>query len=357
MNPFISFCLYVAARVFVQYLKSRPKDTQIRASLQFLLQAMQAIKRKNPLTESFLVQLDVDLEGAGIENTADLRTNAQNPKPWAANRAEACPSEHLAMGHQTTYGDAGNNPYNDPNSTNNLTSTAPSQPSVPSVPSSFGYTDLSNMSDEHHMGFMASSQFELPNRQRSPASGPSSGMHRSPQEMDVSPGGSTGEHRSPNSSSHQSGQNLSAHTSHTGYSPQNMQHSNEQPTPGRLTTLFNPNDASFSTDFEMHNFPTSTADNVQQGFVLPSHWGSSGIGLTPGATGGTGFTPAASGGSGFTPSGTGFTPGASGMSDMINMSDADWQSMMDSMGFQQEWDSGVGGNTEIHSMGIHSRRM
>jgi len=39
----------------------------MKSSLQFLLQAMQALRRKNPLTESFLVQLDLDLEGAGIE--------------------------------------------------------------------------------------------------------------------------------------------------------------------------------------------------------------------------------------------------------------------------------------------------
>jgi hypothetical protein len=68
MNPFISFCVYVAARVFVQYLKTRPKDQQMNSSLQFLLQAMQALRRKNPLTESFLVQLDLDLESAGIPN-------------------------------------------------------------------------------------------------------------------------------------------------------------------------------------------------------------------------------------------------------------------------------------------------
>jgi hypothetical protein len=68
MNPFISFCVYVAARVFVQYLKTRPKDQQMSSSLQFLLQAMHALRRKNPLTESFLVQLDLDLESAGIPN-------------------------------------------------------------------------------------------------------------------------------------------------------------------------------------------------------------------------------------------------------------------------------------------------
>ncbi|KAI2616575.1 hypothetical protein GGR54DRAFT_609738 [Hypoxylon sp. NC1633] len=65
MNPFISFCLYVGARVFVQFLKSRPDDCQTADSLRFLLAAMNALKRKNPLTESFLVQLDVDLEALG----------------------------------------------------------------------------------------------------------------------------------------------------------------------------------------------------------------------------------------------------------------------------------------------------
>lgn len=62
MNPFISFCLYVAARVFVQFLKTRPDQSTTVDSLRFLLTAMGALKRKNPLTESFLVQLDVDLE-------------------------------------------------------------------------------------------------------------------------------------------------------------------------------------------------------------------------------------------------------------------------------------------------------
>lgn len=62
MNPFISFCLYVSARVFVQYLKSRPDDSQTTDSLRFLLSAMHALKRRNPLTESFLTQLDVDMQ-------------------------------------------------------------------------------------------------------------------------------------------------------------------------------------------------------------------------------------------------------------------------------------------------------
>lgn len=68
MNPFIAFCLYVAARVFVQYLKSRPEDQTVGASLEFMLCAMRALKHTNPLTESFLIQLDVDLEGSGMDD-------------------------------------------------------------------------------------------------------------------------------------------------------------------------------------------------------------------------------------------------------------------------------------------------
>lgn len=67
MNPFIAFCLYVACRVFVQYLKARREDAAVKSSLHFLLAAMQVLKTKNPLTESFLVQLDVDLEGSGLD--------------------------------------------------------------------------------------------------------------------------------------------------------------------------------------------------------------------------------------------------------------------------------------------------
>ncbi|KAM0314461.1 hypothetical protein ACHAO8_004658 [Botrytis cinerea] len=68
MNPFISFCLYVAARVFVKHLNDTPKDSPVSDSLRFLLKAMNALKKKNPLTESFLVQLDVDLEAMGMRN-------------------------------------------------------------------------------------------------------------------------------------------------------------------------------------------------------------------------------------------------------------------------------------------------
>ena len=67
MNPFLAFCLYVAARCFFEYLKARRDDATVKSSLEFLLSAMQALKAKNPLTESFLVQLEVDLEGSGLQ--------------------------------------------------------------------------------------------------------------------------------------------------------------------------------------------------------------------------------------------------------------------------------------------------
>jgi hypothetical protein len=87
MNPFIAFCLYVAARVFVQYLKSKKDDATVKSSLHFLLSAMQALKSKNPLTESFLVQLDVDLEGSGLS----IPTNANRYQTSEKRRPVSSP--------------------------------------------------------------------------------------------------------------------------------------------------------------------------------------------------------------------------------------------------------------------------
>ncbi|KAK2737171.1 hypothetical protein FQN57_000428 [Myotisia sp. PD_48] len=89
MNPFLAFCLYVASRVFVQYLKSRPQDQAVRSSLQFLLSAMNALKRRAPLAESFLVQLDVDLEGSGIfdnDGRSKFAFSMQGPAESQARR-------------------------------------------------------------------------------------------------------------------------------------------------------------------------------------------------------------------------------------------------------------------------------
>lgn len=68
MNPFLAFCLYVAARVIIHAYKKQSDDEAIKTNLDFLLNAMQAHRRKNQLTESFLAQLTLELEAAGFEN-------------------------------------------------------------------------------------------------------------------------------------------------------------------------------------------------------------------------------------------------------------------------------------------------
>lgn len=67
MNPFIAFCLFVAARVFVQYLKKIPGHQEILGHLGFLLTALRALQRKIALTELFSIQLNLDIEGSGLD--------------------------------------------------------------------------------------------------------------------------------------------------------------------------------------------------------------------------------------------------------------------------------------------------
>ena len=91
MNPFMAFSLYVAARVFVQFLKKSPNDQEVKASLEFLLTAMSALKRKNPLTESFMVQLKLDIEGSGLDiilHNPDYTSLVQNNKVCSAQSSQ-----------------------------------------------------------------------------------------------------------------------------------------------------------------------------------------------------------------------------------------------------------------------------
>lgn len=68
MNPFIAFCLYVAARVFVQYLKKAPDHQENAGHLDFLLTALRALQRKIALTEMFSIQLTLDIEASGLDS-------------------------------------------------------------------------------------------------------------------------------------------------------------------------------------------------------------------------------------------------------------------------------------------------
>ena len=84
-HPFMSFCLYVGARVFTHAYKKRRSDEGLRRNLDFLLNAMQAHRRKNPLTESFLVQLTVDLEAAGLDGPRDFSRQS-----YSLTKASVC---------------------------------------------------------------------------------------------------------------------------------------------------------------------------------------------------------------------------------------------------------------------------
>ncbi|KAI6793114.1 hypothetical protein KC332_g17052 [Hortaea werneckii] len=318
MNPFMSFCLYVAARVFVQYLKPRPDDVQVRSSLQFLLQAMNAIKRKNPLTESFLVQLDVDMEAAGLGSARPRNDRS------TSNRGPGYPQTHQTMksthdGCGPTYGDQGLSKYADPNSD----AAAGSRSNA--AQEAFGYGSQDSTSPP----------FQLPDRRKTPAGFtpgaiPGGALLRSPEggmifDLGNSPEGSSGRGssgdnnnnnniRTPSLSSGGSSQNRnnsSSHTSQTGYSPPEQERQNSDP--GCMGMLFAGN-----TDAFVEGFETTTTMTGQ-------------------------FPPSAK--TGFTPGPTGMTPGSSsaaaaggGAQDFMSMTDADWNRIMDGMA---GWEAGA----------------
>ena len=357
----------------MQYLKSRPKDAQIKASLQFLLSAMHALKRKNPLTESFLVQLDVDLEGAGLENTSAMRASMPTQQAKYGSKSAGCPTTGEDSHHIPAYGDNGLGMYTDPSSTIPMTTDAPN----PQAAQSHAPTGLNREESPRNSGFIYGRQFDLQNRQqRSPASNQSPGMGTSPQgiinpEMDTSPDGSGGGDRPTPNSSAQSQHNMSSHTSNSAYSPQNMQQSDAN-SAGQtsLSGMYTQADLdAFTADLDMHNFSipqqqsmsanTNGNPNSLDNFVWNNDLQSGGTGFTPGPTGltpggPTGLTPG--GPTGFTPGGpTGFTPGASGPNDfMNNFTEADWNEMMQGMDFQS-WDTNVEhGNAQEQDL-LHDR--
>ncbi|CAK1355384.1 unnamed protein product [Cercospora beticola] len=302
-NAFVPFCLYVAARVFVQYLKARSNDAQVRASLQFLLSAMHAIKRKNPLTESFLVQLDIDLEGARLQDLRQLR--AQVPlKNDAPYRSPSCAQMGLPPNStaRPTFGDHGLAVYQTP-----VMSQQSHSPEV---------SDMNNGGNGRFVNGSNAQHFELPNRQRStPGSISGSTMYPSPNhglvvEMDTSPDAS-GDQRTPGSSTH------SHHngTSSTSYSPQhqsmhnNGMHTDSAQMPASLA------------DFDLSTLAGSTYTAQQSGGFAQNWTDNVNTGMTPGGMG-TGMT-------------------TDGINDIMNgMTDSDWTVMLESLA-NNGWETGM----------------
>ncbi|GKZ29058.1 hypothetical protein AbraIFM66950_002795 [Aspergillus brasiliensis] len=94
MDPFMAFCIYVAARVFIQYLKFRPNDSAARSSLHFAFSALDALKEKNPLAESFIIQLEFDIGGTAfgdvrVPNRMCLASHI--PQPMACSSSSSSP--------------------------------------------------------------------------------------------------------------------------------------------------------------------------------------------------------------------------------------------------------------------------
>jgi hypothetical protein len=245
MNPFISFCLYVAARVFVQYLKSKADDSAVQDALRFLLSAMNALKRRNPLTESFLVQLDVDLEVLGARipklrnafprSTESVSPNdhcffskgADNPQPpskspWERPGAECQPTtEQEGTGPNGTAGimayrnecqflrgqEDDGNAVNGPDITDTDNSTA----GVSQTPSSSGLTSQSWPRDQ---------STSLPTRERGSGNSPYQHLHGlmpmagTGYEMDTSSNGLSG--TSPDGQSNRPTPNSGSSADHRG---------------------------------------------------------------------------------------------------------------------------------------------
>lgn len=335
MNPFLAFCLYVAARVFVQYLKFRPKDEQMISSLQFLLAAMHALKRKNPLTESFLVQLDVDLEGMGMDVGQRPLTQARMAAAEMPNGmdsmkcspifeirdSQAANSKYNRFGGRVpTFGQNGLNQHGNPTKPNTenpgtLFHTARANLNMAGDDSQFDYLGGNN----------ESSPYNLPNRNRSgPPAGQFGGAKMTTLTDSLSPSTSDAS-RSPNMNNDQQSTRSNSQrdsSSHTSFTPPSLSDNNET----RHNSLNNSNSPATTTNTSNTNrsrVPTMADGNVfsmdtnfssfQPGFLgqpieagdsrgmfspMGAGWEMSGIEITGGSTS-TGLTP---GPTGLTPS-------------------------------------------------------
>ncbi|KAK4986315.1 hypothetical protein LTR66_007907 [Elasticomyces elasticus] len=337
-NPFLAFCLYVAARVFVQYLKSRPRDEQVKTSLLFLLSAMQALRRKNPLTESFLIQLDVDLEGAGLEDLRMRLATQTQAQTARAPRNTRC--SVLGSGSQNdpqTYGNSGLASHTAPNMHS-------SSLSPPERHTDNPYAHLTDMADPAPTAFAYSLQqdatFSLPSRQKTPLNINYSPPNSS-QDMDTSPDGSNSLPTPPTTSSTYHKSSNASSTKRT--SPPNQNESQRQNPYQRLDRSSGSNNSAGGAFFSNNNtayldptiqfFSNANVDPLLQqdaGFVLPDDWSMTGLDpqSAPDISSADSFAISQDGAVG----GTGLTLEGVGI---LTMSDAEWDQVL--KGFDVGW--------------------
>lgn len=86
MHSWMGFCLYVAAGVFIQDLRSEQKNLQSLTHLEFLISAMKAVGRKHMIAQNFVAQLELDIETSGIRDQNDgsyqSLVNSTKPRPF-----------------------------------------------------------------------------------------------------------------------------------------------------------------------------------------------------------------------------------------------------------------------------------
>lgn len=286
---------------------------------------MQALKKKNPLTESFIVQLDVDLEAAGMRDARLMRSAQQASKnhpdyPHFQREATQGPSLTDSIGLKQpprTFGNSGLAKHSSP-SENHFGNVMQQD-----LPPGYAY---GMSSAERTTPFSYISQdgrtFSVPSRGKTPSADPS--PQTLADEMEVSCD-TNNDHATPSSNSN-SHHNFSSHaSSNHSFTPPSLhqdeflppqtqapfattyaQHNNHLKDVN-ITTMFNPNDNAFS-DFDFPAFRNPGHNSVPNAdpFPVQSTWSMGTTGLTPGAS--TGLTP------------TG---------DIMNLSDAEWGQVLD----------------------------
>ena len=298
------------------------------------------MSKKNPLTESFLVQIDVDLEHAGLDDHRSLRSRMARAN-FDAGVGFAMPACPMATVDATSgkpiktpaiFGNPGLAVHTSPNEISPVGLQCGHPQGNP-----YGTQGVANPIAES-ASFMPSSKtsYMIPHRQSTTGANPSPETV-SDEAMDTST--DTNDRSTP--SSHP---NFSSRVSNTSsFTPPDMHQDNDEQTNWDTQTFeidrravhipssqqatnafFDMTKDSTITTFTELNFDTfATEDgrtgmtpNINNAFTMPN-W------ATTMGDGGTGLTPGFSGGGG-----TGFTPGPSGDS-LMGMSDADWKHMLD----------------------------
>lgn len=307
---------------------------------------MHAIKKKNPLAESFLVQLDVDLEIAGMEELRSLhsrtmRMSMANQEKFASygrdtHGSRPCTEsyqEAVRTGQVPTFGDNGIGSHASPQQTDKLSHLDLTRETAPvrRFPGDWMNIEIPNQTDKLARGVMTNqnvsimanqnASMDMPTRQKTPSSSLDPSPRTLPDEMDFS-GSNTNERSTPSSQ-----QNNSSRVSTSGYTPPTLEHDDVS---FMQFASYDPRKQSVVTIGEVgaDTQPTS------YGRDGTSEWPKDIFMNTPTETENTDFSQFAqhSSAANFAElSRTGFTPGTSGSNELFDLSEVEWSQVLDGM--------------------------